>query len=633
MSNTNRFIAMLFVALVVASASTPIAMQTLPTTEVSIQTSIHTVAATNLQVTNLTTNNDDDFDNDDFIFEVYNYSNIISGANVTLYNSTDLSLEATALTNFQGIAVFTDVPVGIYKWNVTWSLAPNEYETGIQESDGPEANVTYDFGNLDKENDDDDLNITVTDIDGDYAQGLNFSIHDADDNTIYNQWILSSNGSVFVEDIPENNYTMKITIESGFYANTILYEMNFTADGTSIEVHDIYGQLGGNEFLNDLEIFVYFVGSVDAVEGALVNVTFKNGTEIVSKTTSTNGTVRFLDLPSAFINWTVFYSGDFIEIVDPWVDFSSPDYDLVTPLVESPAVVEYLVDSPNMTLTWHLEDVFPFRVQLVIDGNPQGFETWNETVFDYVYNATGYDLGNYTFKLIAQDQYMHSNSSTTILRVYEDVNPVVEGPDDIEFLFSETGNKIRWNITEDNPSKYTVTKDGEEIDSGEVDIANPFVIVTLENLAVGQHVYQITVNDTSGNEASDSVTVTVLQDTTIPVLVYTPETVSYALGEDDVIRNWTVTDDFKDYYEIYVDTILIETNDWTSDRIEFDFAGMAQGNHTVRLSVYDLGGNSLTVYVDVIVTEPVGTQFLLAFGALGIVCVVAVVLLTYWKQR
>lgn len=624
---------MLFVVLVVASATTPLAMTSLPTAEVSIQESIYTVAATSLDVTNTTTNYDKDFDDDDFVFVVRNYTSIIAGATVNLFNASDMSFQATANTNFQGQAIFQDVPVGLYVWNATWSLAPSVYETGYQESDGPEAFLDYDFGNLDLQNNDDDLNVTVTDIDGAPAEGLNFSIHHTDNNSIYNQWILSSNGSVYVSNLPEDNYTLKVTVETGDYAGTILVEVNITADGTTALVHSTFGQLGGDVDYNDLEVFVYFENSIDSLSGALVNVTFKNGTEISTKTTGTNGTVRFLDIPNVFINWTVFYDGDFLSLDQSYADFSSPDYDLITPLVSSPELVEYLVDSANMTITWHLEDVFPVQLQLVIDGSAETPESWNTQVYDYVYNATGYDLGNYTFTLLAYDQKGNSNSSTTKLRVYENVTPIVDGPDDIEFLFSETGNSIRWNVSEDNPDTYTISRDDEQIQSGEIDPANPFIIIGLQDLEVGVYIYTFTLNDTSGNKASDSVTVTVLRDSVTPTLVYSPETVVYALGDETVIRNWTVRDDFKDYYEIYVDTILIETDDWTTENIEFNFAGLAQGNHTVRLSVYDLGGNSLTVYVDVIVTEPVGAQFLFAFAALGLICVGTIVVMTYLKQR
>ncbi|TFF95915.1 hypothetical protein EU546_02445 [Candidatus Thorarchaeota archaeon] len=586
---------------------------------------------TDLAVTNRTLNIDGEFNDDDFEFRVLNFSSPVDLANVSLYFVGNGSLYESFLTDGLGYAVFKDVAQGTYTWEVTWDDAPDVTESGIIISDGPEAFVELELGNLDADNDDDDLYGTVTDIDGDPAEGLNFTLLFAENASLYYQTLLGSEGIVNVTDIPEENYTWQLIVEELEYAGTVLDEANFTADGTTIKVHQLIGPFSGDPEFYDLEVYVYYETTQVPFSGALVNVTYKNGTEIASETTPSNGTVVFLDLPVAFVNWTVTFGGEFLGAGNYFKNLTTSDTDVRAPVVVSPGDQEFLVDSDNITVSWYLEDQYPSGIELYLDGELEDDMDWVNSSYEYIYNVTGFDLGHYELRLVATDENENSVEDTITLRIYENVTPTISGPEDIEFFFTETGYSLRWNISEENPSSYVIWRNGTEVESGDIDPLQPYVEIDVEDLAIGLHVYTITVNDTSGNEAADEVLVTVLPDMVSPQITFNPETVYYAQGDLNVVRNWTATDDYRDYYTIEVDGFIVEEEDWTSERIEFDFAGLAQGEHWVVLTVYDIGGNSASAAVQVVVTPPTMLTIASVFG--GIIGLAVVIYFAIWYLR
>ncbi len=587
-----------------------------------------TLSATDLVVENRTINYEKEFNDDDFFFEVNNGTQPIAGANVSLYNATDDTKYETLATVGDGSAVFYNVPQGTYKWNVTWDEAPEAVEEGVMVSDGPEAFAEVEIGNLDWENDDDDLNATVIDIEGDPAEGLDFQVVFRDNSTIWAQQSLDADGQASFTDIPIQNYTWRVIVPSGDYAGTELAAQNFTTDGTQLLSSQSLGILGGDPDYYDLEVFTYYETSKFPLSGALVNVTFKNGTEIESKTTPSNGTVLILDLPAAFVNWSVVY--DLEELAIGYQNLSELASDLRSPVIESPGDIDVFYDNETITVTWQIYDEYPSEVVILIDGEVNNTHTWtNET--EFTFNATGIAIGTYSITIQLEDQNGNNAEDTITLRVYEDIPPEVEGPDDVEFYRFETGYSLRWNVSDDYLDSYRILRNDEMVRNGSINPNQPFVTISLDDLGLGVYNYYFVVNDTSGNEASDNVTVTVKRDDVAPEIVYSPDTVIYNRGDLNVIRNWTARDDYKKNYTISVDGFIVEDGEWNSENIEFDFAGLSDGVHYVQLTVYDVGGNSATDTVQVVVGPPL--VILGIYAIIGLVVVTVVIGVVYWYVK
>jgi len=618
MSKTQKAFAFLFLVLFMASIATPVVFKENPISNASKETSFEP-AATNYVVDIRVWNEFLAFNDDDFRFRVLNGSLPLNGALVRLYNvTTGVYTGHQDTTDGNGYADFSNLPQGVYQWNVSHTLdLITPQKTGQIISDGPEANVKILFGNIDWENDDDDLNATITDIEGNPAQNLNFSIHRTLDSSIWAQ-IEVTNGKANFVDLPQDNYTWRVSVlgdptYDGYLLDTGAVESNGTQLLCSKPEQSI-GQLTGSSDYLDLEIFTYYETSLSPIVGADVEVTFKNGTAYDTKVTPANGTVIFIDLPVEFINWTVTYLGQPVGLGDYFYDLTAVEADSRDPIITGPEDLEVLIDSENVTLTWTVEDEHPSSIQVWLDGVLNVTTSWVNTTLDYVYNVSAsfpaVIIGYYEIKLVATDLNFNHAEDIVSFRFYENVTPVIEGPDPLEFIFTETGYFLSWNVTDDYLNMYEVYQNDEPYANGTINPDEPVVTISLDGLDIGVHNFTLYANDTSGNTATHSVLVTVIGDNVPPVITYTPADIYYAQGDRNLVYNWTASDDFMEYYEILVDGDLVLTADWTTTDIDFDFSGLLQGQHNVTLRVYDLGGHMAESIVRVYVSASIASVYL-----------------------
>ena len=632
MNKTHRAFAFLFLVLFLASIATPLAFNDNLVSNTTSDTSFEP-AATSYVVDIRVYNNLLAFNDDDFEFRVRNGTIPLNNAWVRLYNTTTPTLlEEETQTDGNGYAWFSNLPQGTYQWNVSHDLDTiTPEETGQIVSDGPEVNVQILFGNLDWENDDDDLNATVTDIDGNPAQNLNFSIHHKLNDSIWAQ-VEVTNGRADFTDLPQDNYTWRVSVLYDLtYDGYLLDSGTVESNGVQLLVHQSIGPMTGNPDYFDLEVFTYFETSLLPILGADVEVTFKNGTIYASQVTPANGTVIFVDLPVAYINWTVMYMGQPVGLGDFFYNLTTIESDLRDPTITGPIDLKVLIDAENITLTWTVEDEHPSSIEVWVDGVLNVTTSWVNTTFDYVYNVSAYFpefiIGSYEIKVLAIDLNSNFAYDTLTLRFYENVTPVIEGPDPVEFTFSETGYSLSWNVTDDYPNMYEVHQNDELYASSTINPDEPVIVISLDGLEIGAHNFTLYANDTSGNTATHSVLVTVLRDDVLPVITYTPADIYYAQGDTHHVYNWTASDDFKDYYEIRVDGVVVFTADWTTAIIEFDFSGLRQGQHNVTLKVYDLGGNMAESIVIVYVSASTASVYLTsaALLAVGVIAFIGII--------
>lgn len=621
MSVARGTFAVLLAFVILAGALAPVSQ--VPHEIIRVTETPAVLADTNLVVTDVVDNLDDDYDDDDFIFHVYNYTHIIGDANVSLYFANTSFYQSKLTSPADGRCEFLDVPQDSYIWNVTLEVAlggfdPSLFKTGIIISDGPDATASVKVGNIDWDDDDDDLEATVLDINDAPAVGLNFTLVFQGNSTVYTETTLGANGSVTFWDIPEEAYTWQVIVPSGDYLGTVIVAGNFQSNGTQKFSRQTLSQIAGDPDYYDLEVIAYMETSLAAIEGVLVNVTFFNGTQIDAQTTPSNGTVLFIDLPIAYINVSITYIGVHIGASPHTYNLTDVSFDIRAPVVTGPSDFDVLLWETNVTLTWQLEDEHPSAISVLVNGVEKASQAWNVTPYEYTFNLTdavpSFEIAQYEVELTATDQNSKPTDHIVVVTVYENVTPTIEGPEDTEFVFAETGHTLSWNATDDYPDKYVVTRNGEEHASGSVNPDSPVIVIGIDGLSIGQYVFKLSVNDTSGNNATDDVLVTVLNDDVAPVITYTPPDFEYPQGVAIVIRNWTATDDFMATYTITVDNILVVDETWDSETIEFDFAAISVGTHEVVLTVYDIGGNSATSTVVVTVTVSVALTIIMVAG-------------------
>ncbi|MHA1962295.1 MAG: hypothetical protein ACW99U_18985 [Candidatus Thorarchaeota archaeon] len=125
---------------------------------------------------------------------------------------------------------------------------------------------------------------------------------------------------------------------------------------------------------------------------------------------------------------------------------------------------------------------------------------------------------------------------------------------------------------------------------------------------MGHYSYNIVVFDTSGNTASDSVEITVV-DTTDPTLS-SPDDVQFKEGDSGYNLTWILIDVNPQSYEIFMDLTLIASGLWnsTGETITISLDDLLEGVHHLTIYVSDLAGNEASdmIIVTVLPSTPDG---------------------------
>ncbi|MBY9005506.1 MAG: glycoside hydrolase family 9 protein [Candidatus Lokiarchaeota archaeon] len=86
--------------------------------------------------------------------------------------------------------------------------------------------------------------------------------------------------------------------------------------------------------------------------------------------------------------------------------------------------------------------------------------------------------------------------------------PSINSPVNVNYQEGETGNTITWVATDDNPTTYIITRNGQQVASNSWSSGSA-IIINVDGLLDGTYTYICTVSDGDGQSDSDTVIVTV----------------------------------------------------------------------------------------------------------------------------
>jgi hypothetical protein len=120
---------------------------------------------------------------------------------------------------------------------------------------------------------------------------------------------------------------------------------------------------------------------------------------------------------------------------------------------------------------------------------------------------------------------------------------------------------------------------------------NP-IVIDIDGLIKGEYNYSLIVSDQKGNQAVDTVIVSVI-DSTDPEIVSVPNDLTYSEGTIGHTISWNSTDIYADNYVIYQNgTPTGEIGNWTnSGNITINVEGLNKGVYNYTLIVYDESNN------------------------------------------
>lgn len=190
---------------------------------------------------------------------------------------------------------------------------------------------------------------------------------------------------------------------------------------------------------------------------------------------------------------------------------------------------------------------------------------------------------------------------------------------------------MEWNVTEDHPDIYVLKRNGTIIKTDTYK-SGKAVKLNISALDTGFWVFEFTAMDRAGYSTTVFSNITVYPSEPPVFVSKPPRTYKMAVGSSGNVLNWTATDRFPANYKIYVDGELKDTGTWTSDvKIEYNVDGLAKGNHTVRIVLYDLAGNSAEDIVSVLVKTGISWIYIILIA--GVVGAAIVALIIYIKKR
>jgi hypothetical protein len=143
--------------------------------------------------------------------------------------------------------------------------------------------------------------------------------------------------------------------------------------------------------------------------------------------------------------------------------------------------------------------------------NPDGGGAINDYTAPYSqnWNLDDESLGSHYIIVTARDNEGHTATMTHYITVIDDVDPVIESPDDIEFTEGEVGQSVIWNGTDIRPDHYVILEDGITVAGNDWNSSLEVFSYSLDGLEVGTYNYTCVIYDEAGNSVADTVIVTV----------------------------------------------------------------------------------------------------------------------------
>ncbi len=270
--------------------------------------------------------------------------------------------------------------------------------------------------------------------------------------------------------------------------------------------------------------------------------------------------------------------------------------DTTAPIIDHPSDIAYEEGTTGHTIVWSWNDQHHASYEVYRNGTLIDSGAW--TTPNIAVSVDGLDAGIYNYTAVVYDTSGNRAADTVIVTVTDTVSPSIDSPSDVEYSEDTTGHSIVWSPSDAHPASYEVYRNGTIVESGAWTGDN--ITVNIDGLGVGAYNYTLVVYDESGNHASDTVIVTVV-DTTVPSINH-PSDITYAEGTSGHSIEWTPYDRHPAGYEIYRNGNLVISGVWTGDTVAINVDGLSAGTHNYTIVVYDESGNWVGDTVIVTVT-------------------------------
>jgi hypothetical protein len=279
--------------------------------------------------------------------------------------------------------------------------------------------------------------------------------------------------------------------------------------------------------------------------------------------------------------------------------------DNTNPDLDSPSDFSYEQGTIGNKISWTVSDMTPIQYEVEGNGSYIALTPWSSGSIDV--SVDGHTPGVYNYTITVVDLWGNEARDEVFVTVKDTTPPDLNSPDDFEYEPEVAEDRIGWIVGDLNPHRYRVDGNGSTTDWTAWS-KNETIYVNVDEHVPGVYNYTITVEDYYGNQAVDTVLITVV-DTSPPVIEPLSD-FAFLVGSTEQTIIWAPRDLNPDSYDILKDGISAETGDWNGSDIIRDLSNLPIGSYNFTLIVWDTENNSasdtviVTVNAEIEETDP-----------------------------
>ncbi|MFW9845022.1 MAG: hypothetical protein ACFFEV_10635, partial [Candidatus Thorarchaeota archaeon] len=176
------------------------------------------------------------------------------------------------------------------------------------------------------------------------------------------------------------------------------------------------------------------------------------------------------------------------------------------PSLGHPIDITYEFGTVGHTIIWSVSDLYPDEYIIYKDGAYLEDGSWTSGFISI--GTDGLALGEHNYTILVDDVSGNVAIDTVIVTVVDTTAPILNNPSDISGTLANTSIQITWQPTDLLPFFYEIYSNGSLVSSGTW-TSGGNLTCTLEDLTAGVYNITIIVWDTSGNQAQDTVIITI----------------------------------------------------------------------------------------------------------------------------
>ncbi|MGQ4874798.1 MAG: DUF3344 domain-containing protein [Promethearchaeia archaeon] len=284
--------------------------------------------------------------------------------------------------------------------------------------------------------------------------------------------------------------------------------------------------------------------------------------------------------------------------------FVSVIYDSFPPAILGSENYNYEYGSVGNIIRWNVSDINPYHYNITRNGMLIESRSWNGS--DIIINIDGLNLGFYTYTCIVKDKNNNTSNDEVNITVVDTTIPYISANVQKKEIESGSSVNVSWFVSDLLPLNYTIIIDGKSEKSKSWK-SNENISIEFYGFDLGLHFLKCIINDTSGNENSNTVTIYV-KDTTPPTLKNKVNFNEFKEGTKENLI-WIAEDLHPGEYYIYCNGLLLKNGIWENNHeLKVSLTMFSEGIYNFTCKVFDTSNNSITDSLIINIVKEEGSE-------------------------